>query len=47
MEQKIAQDIADFRELREKGFVYVDKTEPAETVWQVAHAFHFGVHLPR
>ena len=28
MEQKIAQDIADFRELREKGFVYVDKTEP-------------------
>ena len=28
MEQKIAEDIADFRELREKGFVYVDKTEP-------------------
>ena len=28
MEQKIAQDIADFRELREKGFIYVDKTEP-------------------
>ncbi len=28
MEQKIAQDIADFRELREKKFVYVDKTEP-------------------
>ena len=26
--QKIAQDIADFRELRKKEFVYVDKTEP-------------------
>ena len=28
MEQRIAQDISDFRELREKGFIYVDKTEP-------------------
>ena len=27
MEQRIAQDISDFRELREKGFIYVDKTE--------------------
>ena len=28
MEQRIAQDISDFRELREKKFIYVDKTEP-------------------
>ena len=28
MEPRIAQDISDFRELREKGFIYVDKTEP-------------------
>ena len=28
MEPRIAQDTADFRELREKGYIYVDKTEP-------------------
>ena len=27
MEPRIAQDTADFRELREKGYIYVDKTE--------------------
>ena len=42
MEQKIAQDIADFRELREKGFVYVDKTEP---LYRLAEGIDIGGKL--
>ena len=42
MEQKIAQDIADFRELREKGYVYVDKTALLYSlVTRYGDAFYF------
>ena len=42
MEQKSAQDIADFRELREKGYVYVDKTALLYSlVTRYGDAFYF------
>ena len=42
MEPRIAQDIADFRELREKGYIYVDKTEP---LYRLVNALDIGGKL--
>ena len=42
MEPRIAQDSADFRELREKGYIYVDKTEQ---LYRLANGIDIGGKL--
>ena len=42
MEPRIAQDTADFRELREKGYIYVDKTEQ---LYRLANGIDIGGKL--
>ena len=50
MEQKIAQSVYDFRNLRGDGYIYVDKTAllyPLLTRGSdSSHALHAEVHLP-